>query len=400
MDISRKKFTFTQQAKGRLDLSVRPIFDDLVKEWTLFEWEDALVFQFFPLGEDDVVDEDALSNVDDLIKYLRGEDSTKPFAIDELNTIDWKNSLETDVELVKRLFRTVYVCINKDDRSLAIALRFTLDPFMIIHEAAGGSESDPNIREIIIRPYIILCAYFFFLLPNTLSFYLFESGFVLLGLKLGFDWEAIVRDTTDRMMSLNLRKNLCIELSASLSNNHTILGQDINSLPKDVKYWIDNFRIFSKKEFGGQDLFGFLNDDNYFGGCKDEDKDLISQMLQLYTHLINGYLIVPNGDLSAVDKRVQSLEKSGTVENKFVKEEVKLDLPVLGSSNKKNKFTVFNEDIRKMILSELGYTPDGQYENLEEIFSRLAELAIYFNRPEIADLYYFDEQQNKFVWKP
>ncbi len=399
MGIYRKKFTFTQQAKERLDASAQSIFDDLVKEWALFDWEDALVFQSFPLSEDDVVGEEALSNVDDLIKYLRGEDGTKPLTVDELASKDWTSGLVEDADLMKRLFRTVYFCINKDDRRLAMATRLKLDSFMITHEVVDGSESDPTIREIIIRPYIIFCAYFFFLLPSALSFYLFESGFLLFGLKLGFDWEAIVRDTTDRMVSLNLRKNLCIELSASLSNNHTILGQDTSGLPKDIKYWVDNFRIFSKKEFSGQDLFGFLNDDNYFGGCKDDDKDLISQMLQLYTHLINGYLIVPNGDLSAVDKRTQSLENNSKVENKFVKEEVGLDLPLLNSSNENNKFTVANEDIRKMILSEFGFAPDDQYENLEEIFSRLAELSIYFNRPEIADLYYFDEDKNKFVWK-
>lgn len=406
MDIFREKSTFTQQANKRLDSSARAVFDDLVKEWSLFEWEDALVFQLYPLFEDDVVAEGDLLEVDVLIQNLRGADGTEPFGVDELDAINWQGGVEDGSDLQKRLFRTLYFCINKDDRILAMALRSTLDPVFI-----DQKQTFIETREVLIRPYNVLCAYFFFLLPDKLAYFLFESGFVLIGFKTGFDWEAIVRDATERMVSFNHRQNLCIELSASLSENRTPLGQDEKGVSKDIKYWIDNFRIFSKGEFGGQELFTFLDDDNYFGGCSGEDKDLISLIIQLYTHLINGFLAVPGGDLSAVEERVNALEKSGRAEDLFAyfddkpQADISLSAKEIGvetqedNTGDNNTFTVTNDDIRKIIISEFGYMPDGQYKNLEEIFTRLQELAVDFNRPEIADLYYFDEQKNKFVWK-
>lgn len=405
MDIFKEKYTFTKQAQARLDPSARVAFDDLVKEWALFTWEDALVFQLYPLLDDEVVTEEDLLVVNTLVITLRGEDDSEPLEIEDLRTINWQHDLAEDPQLANRLFRTVYHCLNKEDRILAMTLRRTLDPLVVDREAAVPLE----IKEMLLRPYNILCAYFFFLLPDDLVYFLFESGFILVGLKTGFDWEKIVSSATDKMVSFNHRQYLCIELSASLSENLTPIGQDINGEAKDIKYWIDNFRIFSKGNFGGQDLFAFLSEDSYLGGCNSVDKDLISQILQLYTHLINGYLAVPNGDLSAVENRLNNLEKTGKadsfayfddkphVKEPVIEEEITAEPPA--SSVNQNNFTVINDDIRKFIISEFGYIPDGQYKNLEEIIARLAELAIDFNRPEIADLYYFDEQQNKFVWK-
>jgi hypothetical protein len=360
----------------------------------------------YPILGDDLLTEDDLLDADALVQNLRGKDGMEPFSVDELDAINWQLGLADDSDLQKKLFRTIYFCINKEDRILAMALRLTLDPLFIDRNQAV----DPDTKELLLRPYAILCAYFFFLLPDSLAYFLFESGFVLVGFKMGFDWETIVRDVTERMVSFNHRQNLCIELSASLSENHTPLGQDINGVSKDVKYWIDNFRIYSKGEFGGQELFAFLADENYLGSSSGEDKDLISLIIQLYTHLINGYLAVPGGDLSAVEKRMDALEKSGKAENLFAYFDDKPQANTVISAEetesaseveplKNNHFTVTNDDIRKIIISEFGYTPDGQYKNLEEVFARLQELAVDFNRPEIADLYYFDEEKNKFIWK-
>jgi len=43
MEIFQEKYTFTNFARTHLDRSVVGVFDELVKKWGLFNWEDGLL---------------------------------------------------------------------------------------------------------------------------------------------------------------------------------------------------------------------------------------------------------------------------------------------------------------------------------------------------------------------
>jgi hypothetical protein len=206
-----------------------------------------------------------------------------------------------------------------------------------------------------------------------------------------------------------------------LAENPNDLGQDNNHEKKDVKYWVDNFRIYSQGNFGGSDLLNFAADKNYFGGCSGEEKELIVKILQLYTHLINGYLIVPQGDLVAVEKRLKDFEEKGKAndplayfDDKLLTGDISAIEPIPVSTTKEapvaRKKNISNiqadgikkidaQMIKKIVMSEFGYTEGDQFEDVEAVIQRLQELAVDYENPEIADLYYFDEQGNEFKWR-
>lgn len=416
MAIFEEKFIFTNSARSHLDPSVASVFDDLVKKWDLFVWEDALLFQLYPITPEDILGSDALADVDDLIKTLRGEDGTQNFSQDELDTVDWQSAVwYEDKNVIKRIYRTVYFCLNKNKNSLAMDLRFCLDPVVM----QKSKELPAETKEIVFLVYNTLCLYFFQQLPDKIVYFLFESGFVILALRIGFKLEDIIREATDRMVAFDRRNVFCLEMAASLADNPTQLGEDVNHESKDVKYWIDNFRIYSQSNFGGSDLLNFAADKNYFGGCTGADRELIMKVLEMYTHLINGYLAVPGGDMAAVDKRLSDLEEKGKADNplayfddKLFSKDVSVEdgniAPIELPVEEKESVAVVQDTgikdfdtktIKKIIISEFGYSQDGQFEDVEAVVNRLQELASDYNNPTIADLYYFDEQSGEFKWR-
>jgi len=374
----------------------------------------------YPISPEDKLGEGALRDVTELIKTMRGEDGTLPFTDEELSEIEWQGQWYDDQEVVKQIFRTVYFCLNQNKTDLAMNLRFCLDPIAMQKVVGLPTET----RELVYSVYNVLCLYFFYNIPDGVAYYLFESGFVVLALKLGFKLEDIIADVTNRMVAFDRRKVFCIELSASLGENMTTLGADNNHEEKNIKYWVDNFRIYSQGNFGGPDLLNFAADKNYFGGCSGDDRELIVKVLQLYTHLINGYLAVPNGDLAAVDKRLKDLESAGKADDPLAYFEDYLlssDAPVVNqnfgsselSTEEKEILNIPNDTndtnetnkkidvlvVKKLIMSEFGYAEGGQFEDVGAVINRLQELAADFNDPEIADLYYFDEQSGEFKWR-
>lgn len=55
-------------------------------------------------------------------------------------------------------------------------------------------------------------------------------------------------------------------------------------------------------------------------------------------------------------------------------------------------------EIKKKIEEKFEKNKEGEYLDLDGVFSALGKAAEKYNDPKIAELYYFDEKQNKFVW--
>lgn len=56
------------------------------------------------------------------------------------------------------------------------------------------------------------------------------------------------------------------------------------------------------------------------------------------------------------------------------------------------------KDIRAFIDSKFKKTAGGEYENMEGVMAKLGEMAEKYANPKIAEMYYYDEKENKFKW--
>lgn len=91
-----------------------------------------------------------------------------------------------------------------------------------------------------------------------------------------------------------------------------------------------------------------------------------------------------------------SLEEQKVVENKNYDNERSVDV-VAGVKTKSTKPSL--PQIRTLINSQFPPDAAGQYKDITAVFARLGELAEENGMPEIGEMLYWDENQNKFVWK-
>lgn len=57
------------------------------------------------------------------------------------------------------------------------------------------------------------------------------------------------------------------------------------------------------------------------------------------------------------------------------------------------------QQIKSQIESEFKKDPEGNFENIEGVMRKLEEFAEMYNDPKIADMIYYDEEDDKFKWK-
>ncbi|EKD43941.1 MAG: hypothetical protein ACD_72C00065G0002 [uncultured bacterium] len=407
MGIFKSQFIFTKQAANALEADVVQQFASYTKDWHLYNWEDGLLFQIFPVVSSLKLSLVDLEDVAEIVKIMRGENKEfVQFSVDEVSGLNI-NGLYNDDLNIKRLIRTIYYCLNNNDVDLAIATRESLDK--IFAEKKDGSVSYSSFA-FLLRIYLCLFSYYFRHVPDELSHFIFANSYVVVLIQMGFDLEKIIMDYNSTLIVFNNRMNFCLELAASLSENESFIGVDVNGQPKTIKYWIDNFRVYSKKSFDGTSLLNFTSDKNYFGRCTATDKEIIIQIFQLYTHLINGFLAVPGGDLNVVNVWAQNLEKNNFSDDIFgyfkITENMNKNKPVEYSKSLKmdniveydNNTIIDANAVHLIVSSEFGYFLDDQYPDVDLVLKRLAELAVTFNNPKILEMYYFDDQENKFKW--
>ncbi|MFA6423879.1 MAG: hypothetical protein WCV83_01030 [Candidatus Magasanikbacteria bacterium] len=406
MEIFKPQFIFTKQAANVLSVDVAQEFTSLTKKWHLYNWEDGLLFQLYPINSNVKLTVVDLEDADEIVKIIRGENpEVLPFSASEVRAMDIKSWFSNDLN-PRRLIRTIYFCLNNADNDLAAATRESLDVLF-------ADKKDVNFPDatyvFLLRAYICIFCYYFKNVPDEMSSFVFANSYVLLAIQMGFDLEKIIMDYNETKIVFNNRMNFCLELAASLSENESEIGMDINGNKKTIKYWIDNLRIYSKKAFDGTSLLNFLGDKNYFGRCSSAEKEVITQVFQLYIHLINGFLAVPGGDLNVVNVWAQNLEKNNFSDDIFgyfkISENMNKSKPTENNESKVVDNVSYNvgpfvdaNAIRLIISSEFGYYPGDQYPNVDLVLQRLAELAVDFNNPEILEMYYYDEKEGKFKW--
>lgn len=337
----------------------------------LAKWEDNLLYQLF-FTNISFADSEA-ENIKILYNILRGVEKVAPFSFDDSPGIDLHGKL-ADPIFQQRLIKTLYYAINSGNASLAMRLRLLIEPSLKqwLSEAGGVFKGvEPQLRleyEII---YVILCGNFFNFLPYESILFFFSQHYYYYALKIGFNLEEILKNYFSREISFYRRDNQNLELAALISESDLAMGIKNDGTPATAEYWVSAFRAYSNKNFGATELFKFISDDYYFAKCEAAEKENIRKFLELYVHLINGFLILPDSNPETMDRIIAEMA---------------------------NKKSPDYYDIKQYFEDKFKKDAAGQFENVEEIFASLYSLAERYNDRKIAELYFWDEKSNAFKW--
>ncbi len=377
-------------------------------EWNLAPWEDALLFELFPVSSDIPF---ASDDYKDTLELLRGTDSTT--AVDPIPAEGLSGGYAfapqsfADPEFQRSLLRSVYLILREGDNNQAILLMARLEEDFIAILPEFERTVPREMIELYKRIYIILLNNFFRLLPDDIQIQYFQSDQIIQSLQLGFNIEEVVRQFVDTYSDLSNRQEACLNFSAGLAANDTALGIDAQNRIVTIKYWIDSFRIYSKNKFGGIELVNFLNDRSYVGKLSGGDISLIRQICELYTHLINGFLMLPLGNLERIGGLVAQLEAIPDLAPGEAKQLIDPDRswaemlakPVSDGWKQSVKDWLKVQDAeesREVFKEELASIPWQD----EPYLTNILQISDIFEDcfPEAGPLIYFDEQTGSFAW--
>jgi len=374
---------------------------EVVAGWKLTRWEEDLVYELVGLGAR--AGAATVAQWGEWVAVLRGSQAgVVRFTYVELAQIAWDRSALQQESFQRRLACTVYWALNVMDAQTAMSIREKLE------YASGGNLEfglPDELEDWYRRLYLIICFYNFNILPNFVRLHIVHSSLLMLSYQIGFDFEGAARTLISGFVDFGVRADLARQLAVFLLDNQTSLGWKSKTETAVINYWIEKFRVYSRGNFGGMDLMNFIGDKNFTGFCTAEQKELILSVVGLYAHLINGSLIVPDGDIDTVAKMALELEK----EEERDRDVVVPDTMDFGALLGKSSFTDWDRqslrvwlkkqpdllELRNTIfqaIKPLNWAGEPYLGNLLELSDLVSK---YFGSGGV--LVYFDEAQGKFV---
>jgi|GEM_PF-5815423 len=182
------------------------------------------------------------------------------------------------------------------------------------------------------------------------------------------------------------------ELFQNLPLRYNLSQKEKEALTENLLFHLNFFQ-------STQDITGIL--------MKYEQKLLPQNDNALALELIKNYIIsAPRGG-SLKNVPLFSPEEREKLDPEFVHQQEQVFARIIGkgnnvepkaASNAEKPTAMSYDQIKTMIDSRFEKDASGEYTNIEGVMVMLSGFAADQNDPQIAELYYFDEQKGKFMW--
>ncbi len=370
--------------------------------WPLKDWEKNFLWRVLFAGAANSTPDANTDRCERYLAVMQGNlAGVKPFDRNEINSFTWDYGLLSDVSFSQRFLRTVYLAVNFQDTDLAFGLRSRLE------EVTGGNMlfiglEQKDQRDFCRALYLILCFEFFNFLAEKVQMFVLSSDLMAMAVSLQFPIEEYVAEYLDSFATFSRRQDLAIDYAAFLLLNETPVGQR-NGEAVTLKSWIELFRSYSEETLDAMTLIKFLGDEGYMGDCQEEEKQVVRAAIELYVHLVSGSLIVPDGNVKAVEELADQLAKtkSGPA-GKGPNWVYLMNSPVINELQKQDIERWFNSAqsaraVKQLIVNSIMPVVDWAK---EEKLANLLVINDLFEKRFGADavsIVYFDEAQGKFV---
>ena len=240
------------------------------------------------------------------------------------------------------------------------------------------NELEDEWSSFYIKVTMLLMIHYFEELPLVWQGYLLNSDFFHLAIMMNLNLESALRWAVESNPYIFDRKDFAFQYATFIYDNLSPIGikPDGEEIVNN-KFWIDLFRKFSKKKFDGISLINFLNDKENWKYCDIEDKMIIKEVLSLYVHLISGIYIFPSDDEIKIDNK----QKVNNINLKS------FDKPAINY-----------QEIKQEIENKFSKDKDGDYEDIPGVLELLERIAKEQNDDKITELFFWDEDSEKFKW--
>jgi hypothetical protein len=401
-DFIQPKALFSRRIENAsINPGLKKIWAETIEKWKLEKWEDVLLYQFscFLKNIDQKEGPEIYSGQDEEAYLLNQSE------IENINPIE---EVVNDPAMHRSILRTFYYCQNWGAKNLGLSLKRSIEKNILADQ--HGLHLDADTLSFYKNIAAMATGHYFYSLTEAEQVKTFIGDQSLLMWQLGFNFQELIKDAVQEYVSLESRKEYCVIIASLLAANDTFIGRDRQQKLVTVKYWIDNYRIFSKGNFGGGDLLNFLNNKDYIEQCSGDEKELIRQILEFYPQLINGFLMIPEMEPARLNQLADNLAKiPGDLDDapddfsfRFQPHgwEVLFSAPLNEAAQEALLDWLKDQDpkeVREVFKKEFAAI-NWQEEPYMSNFLMLSELFEKVFGESAAPLIYFDEQQGKFVW--
>jgi hypothetical protein len=127
----------------------------------------------------------------------------------------------------------------------------------------------------------------------------------------------------------------------------------------------------------------------------------ILELIEFFEETGQGNIwLVVDSLFSLIDRKPRlETEKVDTKLNLQTSEDAKEAVQTVESFNAQVKKQPTPQEIKSQIESEFKKDSEGNFENIEGVMRKLEEFTEMYDDPKIADMIYFDEEDNRFKWK-
>lgn len=264
---------------------------------------------------------------------------------------------------------------------------------------------------------------------------------VPMALILGFSvWDKIMSYLSVKGLDAEDRQNLYVRIRAAFLNSEAVVGYGKGGAEIKIVDLIKELTLINSRGRDSMVMAGFYekikgllfpSDDNWLKEMVDVDyKEAVMKMVDLmdfftsvepeelegvvdlYLHpelypsagteaptaTAKPILFTPPAPSTAGPKAVEPKVEPAKKIEPVKKAEPKAEPIKPAPPAVKKEITPSYADIKKEVNAAFKKDQDGEFADLDGVLNRLADLAKKYNDNKIAELYYFDEKENKFKW--
>ena len=352
--------------------------------------EEYLLVNLFPPEDDNWLA--LIEGYTETIQYLRGlsENNEAWFYGDQIDPLTINSDTLIDKSFVAQLLFSINLWhtgyhVQPVLRLLQKFEEYTNGDFLF-------KELNDNTAAFYSRYCLLLFVNYFENLYDDWQSYFFNSIYLQLAIVLGIKLDEPIQRAVDYHFTIADRRELTTEYAVRLYENPIEIGRDLENNGTKIGYWIDQFRLFSKKKFSAIDLLNFMNSTERWKNTLPKEKIIIREMLYLYTALIGTQFIVPEAQIA---------KKIKPAEIKISPPAPKLQPKTQPKPQPKPVKSIppGAKEIRKIIDAQFPKDKKGNYIDISGVFAKLGELAEQYGDVGINELLYWDEVKGKFWWK-
>lgn len=316
---------------------------------------------------------------ENMLKVMRRETNIVDYWVDvqEIDALKLDKTILQSTAFLNTTLASLYIWMEGDYAPTALAflrkLKSVTDDSFVFQNL--NEPYDMHYLRIV----LIIMSRYFAELPSEFQLLVYGTNWIIMFVALGLDLDKATGEAITHYVTLENREEAGVDLATAILYNKAEIGVDENGVIQTPADWLDKWRVYSHGNLDGMSLVNFFNDKNVWKYCVVEEKEVVKEILLVYSYLVSDKYFLMDVDLEKV--KTSLLPTPPPAPKPVVKEP-----------------SVTVGMIRVEIDKKFKKDSQGNYLEEEKVLGELADLAEKYHRDEIADWYYWDDAEKKFKW--